>query len=252
MKPQKYLMIFVPLLLSLWSFPVSADLTVLVLAGNTAQAEFPALEQFNQVGNEKLVYEQTKDRTLPGLDGADLLWLGQGEVCENAYFLDAATENRILTFVEQGGIVISVGQDSDDGRPCETGWFPADMTGVERGGVDAFQVTGAKEVDGLFTTPNNIGETDIHFDDTWTDPDPSIILLATINGGGDIGVGLLHHGKGAYLITGMQNEAAGEVTRNAPLMENLIYYAVKLLESQSVEARGKLPIAWGHLKSSVD
>jgi hypothetical protein len=235
-------------LLAGWSlFSASADMKVLVLAGNISQAEFPVLQKFAKVGNQNLAYEQKNDRTLPGLEGADILWLGQGEVCENAYFLDKAAEQKILSFAESGGIVISVGQDSDGGRPCEIGWFPANVTGIERGGVEVFEITKAPEVGDLFTKPNKIAQ--IHFDDTWTQPDASIILLATINGGQDVGIGLLKHGKGYYLLTGVENENAADVAVNTPIMENLIHYAVKLRETTlSVEASGKLSTMWGRLK----
>lgn len=220
------------------SISASAELKFLMLAGNISQAEFPVLQKFTKVGNQTLVYEQTKDRTLPGIEKANILWIGQGEICENAYFLDKATENKIKDFVNRGGIAISIGQDSDGGRPCETGWFPAKVTGIERGGVEVFEITKAPEVGDLFTKPNKVAQ--IHFDDAWTQPDNSIILLATIAGGADVGIGLLRHGKGTYILTSIENENAGDVGVNTPIMENLIHYAVKLIEAQPVEAKGKI------------
>ena len=90
-----------------------AETHVLVLAGNISQSEFPVLSTFTDIEGETVTYEQTNDRSLPGLDDADVLWIGQGEICENAYFFNADTENKIKDFVQGGGIVISVGQDSD-------------------------------------------------------------------------------------------------------------------------------------------
>ena len=250
MKTQKITIIFTILALILASsLSAPADLEVLVLAGNISQAEFSVLEKFTKAGNEKLVYEQTADRALLGIKNAAILWIGQGEICENAYFFDKATEQTILDFAEKGGIVITMGQDSDGGRPCESGWFPAKMLGIERGSAEAFEITKEKEVGDLFTKPNKVDGV-AHFDDSWTQPDKSIILLATIQNGQDVGIGLLPHGKGSYLLTSIENEGAGDVAKNEPLMENLIHYAVKLIESQPVEPTGKLMTAWSRIKSN--
>lgn len=222
---------------------------VLVLTGNTRNVEFPVLEKFKKLGPHDLEFTSTSDRTLPDLENYDILWIGQGEICEGAYFLDKETEEKIKSFVENGGIVISVGQDSDAGRPCEVGWLPeVQLVGVERGGTNSFEVTGAPEVDDLFKVPNEVKQA--HFDDAWTQPDPRIIVLATINAGQDLGIGLLIHGKGAYIITSLQNETASEVSINAPIMENLLYYAVNHLPTilMPVELFGKLSVIWGELK----
>ena len=63
----------------------AAGVNVLVLCGNTNQLEFPVLENFTDVSGEKLAYDQTQDRNLPGLENANILWIGQGEICEGSY-----------------------------------------------------------------------------------------------------------------------------------------------------------------------
>ncbi len=81
MKTQKITIIFTILALILASsLSAPADLEVLVLAGNISQAEFSVLEKFTKAGNEKLVYEQTADRALPGIKNAAILWIGKGEI----------------------------------------------------------------------------------------------------------------------------------------------------------------------------
>jgi hypothetical protein len=225
-----------------------ADVNVLVLTGNTTQLEFPVLEVFTDVDGEKVAYEQTKDRGLPGLENADILWIGQGEISEGNYLLDAETEEKIRNFVGSGGIVISIGQDSDDNVPCGIGWITAPIVGVERSGVETFEVTDAPEVGALFSKPNNVDAA--FFNDAWTDPDDHYIVLATIAGGQDVGLALLAHGSGWYIITSLENEEAGDVTNNTPLMENLIHYAVNLKNSASVEHFGKLSVSWGGIKSA--
>ena len=224
-----------------------ADIEILVLSGNTSQAEFPVLSTFDDVGGQKVVYTQTRDRSLADLGNPDILWIGQGEICEGSYFLDADTENKIKNFVESGGIVISIGQDSDTGRPCEVGWITAPVVGVERGAVETFAVTDAPEVDDLFTSPNEV--TGAHFDDAWTQPDDEYIMLASIAGGVDVGIALLKHGSGYYILTSLENEDASEAATNTPIMENLIHYAVNLLQTMAVEYRGKLSVSWGKIKS---
>ena len=113
----------------------SGTVRVLVLSGNRFNVEFPTLSAFNPVGEHQVAYQRTKDRNLPTLDHADILWLGQGEICEEKYRLTKKWESKIKAFVKGGGVVIVSGQDSDDDRPCPTGWIPEPMKGVERIGT---------------------------------------------------------------------------------------------------------------------
>jgi hypothetical protein len=224
-----------------------AAVNVLVLSGNTNQLEFPVLEKFADVDGEKVEYTQTKDRSLPGLAEMDILWVGQGEISEGAYLLNAETEGKIRSFVESGGIVISIGQDSDDNNPCGIGWITAPIIGVEKSGTEAFEITDAPEVGDLFKKPNEVDRA--FFNDAWTDPDDQYIVLATINNRQDVGFALLKHGSGWYIVTSLENEEAGDVATNTPIMENLIHYAVYLKSTIAVEYLGKLPMSWGRAKS---
>lgn len=135
-----------------------------------------------------------------------------------------------------------MGQDSDDGRPCEVGWPP-----VKRGGTEVFTMTNAPEVGDLFRKPNEVKQ--IPFDDAWTQPDPFLILLATIDAG-DIGMALLKYGKGAHRVTGIENEDAADVATNTPITENLLFYAGNLRSSPAVDPAGKAVLKWGELKRS--
>ena len=220
---------------------------VLVLTGNVSQAEFPVLKTFTDVDGEKVTYSQTSDSALPGLNSADILWLGQGEICENGYSFDVATENRIKSFVEAGGIVISIGQDSDDGDPCAIGWITAPILGVESPNMSAFDIIGAPEAGDLFKKPNEIEVAE--FDDAWADPDDAYVILATVNNGQEVGIALLNHGLGYYIVTSLENEDAPQAVINTPIMEDLIHYAVKLRSTIAVEYLGKLSTNWGEIKS---
>lgn len=155
---------------------------VLVLEGNVSHAEFPVLKKFTEIGDSELNFTAVSDRTLPNLDKYDILWIGQGEICENDYFLDTKTEEKIKEFVQNGGIVISMGQDSDENRPCKTSWISAKLVGVERNGTNEFEVTDADipEIANLFQKPNKVKRA--YFDDAWQ-ISSKFIVLATINNG---------------------------------------------------------------------
>ncbi|MCZ6680752.1 MAG: hypothetical protein O7E52_26275 [Candidatus Poribacteria bacterium] len=198
---------------------------VLLLAGNRRDVEFPAILAFNQVGERRVVYQQATDRDLPNLGQADLLWIGQGAISEIQYYLTTEQEEKIKAFAKNGGVVIVSGQDSDDDRPCGTGWIPEPMKGVERWGRSDFQATPASGT--LFGEPNTIRSGDVFIDDTWTDWSDQYTILATTNGGREIAVAMLKYGTGMYLVTSFQNETSANVFVNHPMLENLIHFAVR-------------------------
>ena len=184
---------------------------MLVLSGNRYNVEFPTLSAFNPVGGHQIVYQRTGDRDLPSLDHADILWLGQGEICEDRYRLTKERENKIKAFVKRGGVVIVSGQDSDDDRPCPTGWTPEPMKGV----------------------PNEIQFGDVFLDDAWTKWSDEYTILATTNDEKEIAFATLEYGEGLYLITSLQNETSANIFINYQIIENLIYFAVKWREDKS-------------------
>ena len=204
---------------------------VLVLSGNRFNVEFSTMSAFNPVGGSQVVYQRTKDRNLPDLNHADILWLGQGEICEERYRLNKERENRIKRFVKRGGVVIVSGQDSDDDRPCPTGWIPERMKGVERMGRTDFEPTRAAGT--LFSEPNEIEFGDVFLDDAWTKWSDEYTILATTNDGKEIAFATLEYGEGMYLITSLQNETSANISINYKIIENLIYYAVNWLEDKS-------------------
>ena len=204
---------------------------VLVLSGNRHKVEFPTISALNPVGGSQVVYQGTKDRNLPSLKHADILWLGQGEICEDRYRLTKEREKKIKAFVKRGGVVIVSGQDSDDDRPCPTGWTPEPMKGVERMGRTDFEPTRAAGT--LFSEPNEIGFGDVFLDDAWTRWSDEYTILATTNDGKEIAFATLDYGEGMYLITSLQNETSANIFINYQIIENLIYYAVKWLEDKS-------------------
>ncbi len=211
---------------------VSSDaVRVLVLSGNRYDVEFPTISAFNPVGGYQVAYQKTKDRNLPTLDHADILWLGQGEICEDKYRLTKGRENKIKAFVKGGGVVIVSGQDSDDDRPCPTGWIPEPMKGVERMGRSDFEPTRAAGT--LFSEPNKIQFGDVFLDDAWAKWSDKYTILATTNNKKEIAFATLAYGEGIYLITSLQNETSANVFINYQIIENLIHFAVKWLDEKS-------------------
>ena len=209
----------------------SGAVRVLVLSGNRYNVEFPAISAFSPVGRRQVVYQRTKDRNLPTLDHADVLWLGQGEICEGKYRLTKKWENKIKAFVRDGGVAIVSGQDSDDDRPCGTGWIPESMKGVERLGRSDFQPTRAAGA--LFSEPNEIQFGDVFLDDAWADWSDKYKILATTNDGKEIAFATLEYGDGMYFITSLQNETSANVSINHRMLENLIHFAVQWLNNRS-------------------
>lgn len=177
-------------------------------------------------------YQRVKRRDLSRLAQTDILWIGQGEICEAKYRLNRKQEGQIKTFVKSGGVVIVTGQDSDNDRPCETGWLPYPLLGIERSGRRDFQPTGSAGT--LFRQPNAIESSDVFIDDTWTDWSREYTILATTNRGKEIAVAMLKYGKGMYLITGLQNETKDNLSVNKPMMENLVHFSVEWLSRTAV------------------
>ncbi|MAJ72225.1 hypothetical protein CMK13_04405 [Candidatus Poribacteria bacterium] len=223
------------------------------LGGNASNVEAPTIsKEFKKVENYNFTYSITDDTKLPKLTKAkfDFVWLGQGEICENGYKFTPEGSKAVVKFVKEGGICINVEQDHDDNIGCRPmDWFPVKMDGAERPGTQTFTPTDKEEVGTLFTKPNKIKS--IRANDKWHNADKSVIPLATNDAGDYMIAALLKHGKGAYIITAMQNENQGQVDLNRDFIENILFYAANLQDILlSVEARDKLSIAWGKLKTN--
>ena len=215
---------------------------ILVLTGNSTEPmwsqvpvytnsvgyEYHAIRSIRKAGARVLAFEATQNRDLPGLDLADLLWIGQGELASQSYLLDKGTEDKIKAFVKKGGIVIVSGQDSDRERPCETGWLVGTLKGIERPPTQDFKVT--KLGQKLFSNPNLVLPGQIYIDDAWTEWGQNCAILATSNDGKDLVVGTLRYSKGLYIITSMRNDDQGTVAANKNLIENILHYAAGLVK----------------------
>ena len=218
--------------------PVKPVVQALMLTGNglqpvqgntTGTVEFLALQKFNKVEEWTVDYQGTKDRQLRDLDGAHILWIGVDEIGMDGYLLRKKTEDKIKSFVQNGGVVIVSSQDSDPGKLCGNGWIPEPITGVEEATRQDFNPT--KHAGDIFNKPRRVKSGSVHLDDTWTGWSSKYKILATTNSGKNIALAMLPYGKGMYLVTALVNESEEDVRANAPLMENIIHFSVKWLDS---------------------
>ena len=224
---------------------------VLMLGNNIAQVEAPTISKnVKKIKNFTFDYEITKDSKLAKADANDfdILWLGQGEICEGGWRFTDQGADAVLAFVEEGGVCINVEQDHDDAVGCPTPWLPKPLNGDETDRTLNFEPTKEPEVGTLFTEPNKIEE--IVTDDKWHNPDRAYIPLATV--GKHLIVALLYHGDGAYIITAMQNEDQAKVDTNLPFIENLLFYVATLQDKiLAVEPHHKLAVTWAQLKMNL-
>ena len=199
------------------------------LRTDSYREEYPAISSINSIGDRWIAYNGTKDRDLPRLNKADILWLGFRTLARDGrYRLNNKQENRIKEFVKNGGVVIVSGQDSDEDRPCRTGWLPEPLNGVESAQRNDFQPT--SDAGELFKAPHRIRSGELALDDSWIGWNQKYQVLATTNGGKEIVVAKLRYGKGMYLITNLRNSQRKEVSKNREMLENLVHFAVEFLK----------------------
>ena len=201
---------------------------LLLLKTDRYESEPRAIAELDAVADSSFVYHATTNRNLPTLGEADILWLGFRALSEGRYRLNKEQERKIKEFVKNGGIVISSGQDSDDNRPCETGWLPEPLHGVESPHRNDFQAT--DHAGELFKAPNRIRSGQLALDDTWNGWNQKYQVLATTNNGKEIVVAKLKYGKGMYLVTSLRNDSDSQVSKNRRMLENLMHFAIGFLE----------------------
>ena len=202
-------------------------LQLLLLKTKRYESEPRAIAELDAVADFGFVYHSTTDRNLPTLREADILWIGFRALSEGRYRLNEEQERRIKEFVKNGGIVIASGQDSDDQRPCGSGWLPEPLNGVESPTRNDFQAT--SDAGELFKAPNRIRSGQLALDDSWDGWNQKYQVLATTNNGKEIAIAKLRYGKGMYLITSLHNRGNSQISKNRRMLENLVHFAVGFL-----------------------
>ncbi len=202
------------------------------LRTDSYKEEYPTISSLKSIGGHSVGYSGTTSRDLPGLSDADILWIGFRTLSRDGkYWLNNNQESRIKAFVKNGGVVIVSGQDSDDGRPCPTGWLPEAIKGIESTARSDFQAT--SNAGELFNVPNRIRSGNLSLDDSWTGVNQNYQVLATTNGGKEIAIAKRNYGKGMYLITSLRNDSEARVSKNRRVLENLVHFAVDFLEESN-------------------
>jgi len=210
---------------------INLSIKVLALMGNMTKVEFPVLRKFNHIHGHKILYEQTKDITLPHIERAHILWLGQGEIFRDGYQLRLESDAKIKDFVSKGGIVITSGQYLTI-TPRRAGWIPEQLVGVDRPETKEFDPTIYSG--DLFKSPHHIESGNVVISDSWSEWTNNFTVLATANGGKEAAALLYRYGKGIYLVTAFRNESEADVQMNAKVMENLLHYSIKWLNEQKI------------------
>ena len=116
-----------------------------------------------------------------------------------------------------------------DERPCGSGWLPEPLRGVESSTRNDFKIT--SHAGELFKTPNRIRSGQLSLDDSWRGWNEKYEILATTNDGKEIVVAKLKHGQGMYLVTNLHNQRSSQVSKNRRMLENLVHFAVRFLET---------------------
>lgn len=203
-------------------------LQLLMLKTDRYKSEPRAIAELDAVADFGFVYDATNNRNLPTLGEADILWIGFRSLSEGRYRLNKEQERKIKEFVKNGGVVIASGQDSDDDRPCGSGWLSEHLHGVESQTRNDFQPT--SHAGELFKSPNRIRSGQLALDDSWKGWNEKFQILATTNNGKEIAVAKLRYGKGMYLITSLRNQSREQISKNRRMLENLVHFAVGFME----------------------
>ncbi len=204
------------------------DVKALVFTKQRGANEFNTLLSFQNIAGKTVLYKSTESLKPSDLNKVDILWIGYRSITKvhtGEYLFDPETEGQIKEFVRRGGVVILSGQDNDPNRPCEVGFLPEPIKGVEREVGNGIKL--AKK-DNLFTTPENIQIDQIRVDDAWTEASKNYSVLA-LTPEGNIAIAKLNYGKGMYMVTAMQNGRPEHLQTNASLIKNLMYQAVSLI-----------------------
>ncbi len=203
-------------------------LQLLLLKTDRYEREPRAITELDAVADFGFVYHSTTDRNLPTLGEANILWITYRALSEGRYRLNEKQERRIKEFVKNGGVVIASGQDSDNDRPCGSGWLPEHLHGVESQTRNDFKLT--SNAGELFKSPNRIRSGQLTLDDAWRGWNEKFEILATTNNGKEIAVAKLKYGKGMYVITSLRNQGNSEISKNRRMLENLVHFAVGFME----------------------
>ncbi|MCD6505638.1 hypothetical protein J7M22_03335 [Candidatus Poribacteria bacterium] len=216
---------------------IGMPVKVLMLTGNVKDLEFAALQRVKAVGNRKVILQRTKDKKLPRLDKSHILWISYAEISDERYRFNYDIEKRIKSYVANGGVVIAMGQKSRPRRSCRTTWLPEPIVGRKSDQIQEFDAE--SQADNLFQKPNKVKSGHLVVSDPWIKWSDNYEVLATVKLDGQEAAAILklEYGDGMFIVTALKNETPDNIKLNAPIMENLIHYAVEWLNRKQKELK---------------
>jgi len=248
---------------------------LIVISDSSATAEATALEAFTAVGGHTFEYEQLNIATggtrpiaggvIPAEEVDDgnlnwfdyqILWFAWNAPGHDGDYFLAGTEEDLLTFVENGGVIyVSAFDDnfSDQNGKQIGGWMPIEDFPclVDNTADSATQITEEGKATTLFSIPNELNESDLDalvLDDNFAPASNEYVALANRTDNGKPAIMMLPYGKGAYV--GLCIDARSTFPAANPVLENMLYYIANLTVPEAVEPVGKLQGLWGGIKSS--
>ncbi len=236
----------VPLLKLVTNGEIRLPLKVMVFTSNGTNEEYPVIEQFEHIQEHHMLYEPVDTLRNDRLAKMDILWIGNGEIYKAGYRLNIDAEHRIKNFVSQGGIVIVSGQDvkTNVRQRRGGGWIPEPLTGIEYDETDELLPTTQGRRSRVFHKPNMLNTTPetkeiplVKLDDMWVDPLGKWNSLAKSTAQDASALLTLPFQQGLYIVTSLKNDNPRDVEINRKLMENLLHYSVKWLDTQKWKER---------------
>ncbi len=236
----------IPLLKLVTYGEVRLPLKVMVFTSNGTNEEYPVIEQFEYIQEHHMLYEPVDTLRNDRLAKMDILWIGNGEIYKSGYRLNIDAEHRIKNFVSQGGIVIVSGQDvkTNVRQRRGGGWIPEPLTGIEYDETDELLPTTQGRRSRVFHKPNMLNTTPetkeiplVKLDDMWVDPLGKWNSLAKSTAQDASALLTLPFQQGLYIVTSLKNDNERDVEINRKLMENLLHYSVKWLDTQKWKER---------------
>lgn len=225
---------------------IQLPLKVMVFTSNGTNEEYPVIEQFEYIQEHHMLYEPVDTLRNDRLAKMDILWIGNGEIYKAGYRLNIDAEHRIKNFVSQGGIVIVSGQDvkTNVRQRRGGGWIPEPLTGIEYDETDELLPTTQGRRSRVFHKPNMLNTTPetkeiplVKLDDMWVDPLGKWNSFAKSTAQDASALLTLPFQQGLYIVTSLKNDNERDVEINKKLMENLLHYSVKWLDTQKWKER---------------
>lgn len=198
---------------------------LLFLKTTASESEYKYVSTLKLLEKHYITYQEVRmDDKMHSID-ANILWVGYHALAEESV-LFSTNRPLIKDFVKDGGVVIFSGQPDkkidrlrklfDLQQPPYT---PESMG--RKVNIHPTSKSGK-----LFEQPNRIHSHPFMIKATWSLADDRCEPLATTDDGSkSIVMARLKHKKGIYLITNLYNQTPSDVSKNQPLLENLIHFA---------------------------